>query len=192
MIRLRSHDLRNAVTELQFWAEKLHLNEGFEVEGFVSLKDRVTFHPPDHVPEQIGNIFREGATCASVECFNAAAAMFRLCIDLATKPMLPDPDADCPQPSKHQRWNLKPRIEWLLAQEKLPGELADLLDNLREDGNDGAHAGTLGQADVDDLADFANLILQRLFTDPERLRLARERRDARRADMIRDPATKAR
>lgn len=190
VIELSAYNEQNNINELKWWSQDRHLNDAFQINGYISLKDRVTFEPPEHVPEHISAIYREGATCASVECFNAAATMFRLCVDLVTKPLLPDPsDQSVEQPKAHQRWNLKARIEWLLDQQKLPPELADLLDNLREDGNDGAHAGTLRQADVDDVADFTNLLLQRLFTDPVRLRLARERRDARRAPSSIDEAS---
>lgn len=182
VIRLQEYAISSAVLRSEYWINA-HLNDGFRVSGIISLKDRVQNTPPEHVPDEIAQIYREGSACASIECFNAAATMYRLCLDLVTKPMLPDEDADglVPQPSRHQRWNLKPRIEWLLEHGKLPRDLSDLLDNLREDGNDGAHAGTLGQADVDDVADFTNLLLQRIYTDPVRLRIATERREARRA-----------
>ncbi len=182
VVRLREIAGKTVVLKDAFWSGDNHLNDLMEVRGFISLKDRVAFQPPEHIPDQIAAIYREGATCTSVECFNAAATMFRLCLDLATKPLLPDPaDPAVPQPTKYQRWNLKPRIEWLLEQRLLPGELAEVLDNLREDGNDGAHAGTLGSEDAADVADFAYLLLERLYTDPQRLKLARERREQRRA-----------
>ncbi|MBO9519771.1 MAG: DUF4145 domain-containing protein [Porphyrobacter sp.] len=149
----------------------------------------MTNEPPEHVPNDIAKIYREGAVCASVECYNASATMFRLCVDLVTKPLLPEQgETSVDQPNGHQRRNLKPRIEWLLEQGKLPRELSELLDNLREDGNDGAHEGTLGAADVDDIADFTNLLLQRLYTDPARLKLATERRGQRRAVALNDQA----
>jgi hypothetical protein len=62
----------------------------------------------------------------------------------------------------------------------LPEDLAALLDNLREDGNDGAHDGTLTKDDAEDALDFTQILLQRLYTNPERLRLAEARRIARR------------
>jgi len=166
--------------DARFWAANNHLNDFFDVEGFVSTKDRVANEPPEHCPENIATVFREGATCASVACFNAAATMFRLCVDLVTRPMLPDADADVAQPTKHQRWNLSARIGWLLQQGHLPAEMGAVLENIREDGNDGAHAGTLTKQDAEDAADFAHLLLERVYTFPERSRLAAERRESRR------------
>ena len=63
----------------------------------------------------------------------------------------------------------------------LPVELRELAMCIREDGNDGAHAGTITKADADDLVDFTIALLERLVTEPKRLELAKERRDARRA-----------
>jgi hypothetical protein len=51
---------------------------------------------------------------------------------------------------------------------------------VREDGNDGAHDGTLGKEDAEDLLDFTTALLERIYTEPERLRLAQERREKRR------------
>jgi hypothetical protein len=59
-------------------------------------------------------------------------------------------------------------------------ELKDLSACIKEDGNDGAHAGTLKKPDADDLLDFTIALLERMYTEPERLRLARERRESRR------------
>jgi hypothetical protein len=58
-------------------------NAYLRVEGFISMKDTVKAEPPAHLPKNIADVFREGATCLSVECFNAAGTMFRLCVDLA-------------------------------------------------------------------------------------------------------------
>ena len=57
-------------------------------------KDRDAIAPPEHIPTEILQAFSEGATCLSVGCFNAAATMFRLAIDLATRPILPEGDAN--------------------------------------------------------------------------------------------------
>jgi hypothetical protein len=48
--------------------------------------------PPEHVPENIVTVFREGATSINIENWNAADAMFRACVDLATRPLVPQED----------------------------------------------------------------------------------------------------
>lgn len=148
---------------------------------FVSVKDTLQRSPPAYLPAPVHACFSEGAACFSIECFNAAAAMFRLCLDLATKGLLPVNDSDG-GPNRAQRTRLFDRIEYLLDEKILPAGLRDLADCVREDGNDGAHDGTLTKADAEDLIDFTEALLERVFTEPERLKLAQQRRQARRAD----------
>lgn len=154
------------------------LNNYVEYEGYISIKDTASVLPPDFLPDVIDKVFREGATCYAVQCYNAAGTMFRLCIDLATRGMLPDPEKSQP-PAKIRR-NLGLRLPWLFDNGKLPEGLRDLSDCVKEDGNDGAHAGTLKQPDAEDLMDFTRLLLDRIYTEPERLKLAAIRREERR------------
>ena len=104
--------------------------------------------------------------------------MFRLCVDLATKSMLPAEDA--PGLNAKTRRDLGLRLPWLFESGRLPEALRYLSSCIKEDGNDGAHAGSLSEADAADLLDFSIALLERIYTEPERLRLAKERRDARR------------
>ena len=157
------------------------LNEYFAIERFISLRDNVSTKPPEHLPDEIKNAFNEGAACLSIDCFNAAASMFRLCVDLVTRPLLPDPtDGTKAQPNGKQRRDLGLRLAWMFDNKILPLELRELATCIREDGNDGAHAGTLTKADADDLVDFTIALLERIITEPKKLELAEERRVARR------------
>jgi hypothetical protein len=155
------------------------LNQYYDVLGFVGLKDLNSVKAPEHVPESIVTVFDEGATCLQVECWNAAATMFRLCVDLATKPLLPDQDRD--GLNNHIRRTLGARLNWLFDNRILPEALRSLSTCIREDGNDGAHEGSLTKSDSEDLLDFTVALLERLYTEPERIRLAGERRDSRRS-----------
>ena len=105
--------------------------------------------------------------------------MFRLCVDMATRSMLPTEDT--PGLSAKIRRDLGLRLPWLFESERLPESLRELSSCIKEDGNDGAHAGNLSESDASDLLDFSAALLERIYTEPERLRLAKERRDARRA-----------
>lgn len=154
------------------------LNNYFRVEGFVSLKDTVRHSPPEHLPATIKAAFEEGATCMAVNCYNAGATMFRLCIDHATKVLLPEQDTN--GLNRQIRRSLGHRLKWLFNNDLLPVALRELSSCIKEDGNDGAHDGTLSKEDAEDLLDFTFVILDRLYTEPERLRLAQIRRDARR------------
>lgn len=154
------------------------LNNYVDVERYVGLKDQATVTPPDHIPKEIEAVFKEGATCLAVGCYNAAGTMFRLCVDLATRSMLPKEETD--GLNAKIRRDLGLRLPWLFANGGLPDALKELSSCIKEDGNDGAHAGTLKQPDAEDLLDFTTALLERIYTEPERLRLAQERRDSRR------------
>ena len=158
------------------------LNRFFQIDGYINMLATAAVAPPEHVPRDIESAFREAAACLVVECFNAAGTMFRLCVDLATRPLLPDPqDTTITQPKEKQRRDLGLRLPWLFANNLLPRELAGLAGCIREDGNDGAHVGSLAKEDAEDLLDFTTALLERLYTEPKRLILAEERRAARRA-----------
>jgi hypothetical protein len=155
------------------------LNHMFDVRGSISIKDRVRFSPPEHVPLEIQAAFREGATCLSVECWNAAATMFRVCLDNATRDLLPAEDP--PGMNRKARYDLGLRLPWLFDNGMLPADLRGLASCVHQDGNDGAHRGNLTKQDAEDLLDFTIALLTRLYTEPTRVKLMEERRAARRA-----------
>lgn len=132
---------------------------------------------PDFIPEDIKVNFDEGAMCYSIGCHNAAATMFRLCLDKATKSFLPEEPAA--PPAKIRR-SLGLRMDWLFEHGHLPVALKELAECIKDDGNDGAHEGILSKVDVDDLIDFTISLLERLYTEPRKIELAKERRLARR------------
>ena len=125
----------------------------------------------------IESVISEGNICFSVGCYNAAAAMYRLALDLATKNLLTDTNVS--EPNGHVRRNLGPRIEWLLKVGGLPSDLKALAAAVKDNGNDGAHDGTLVKNDAEDVKDFCIELVRRLFTEPERIRLAEARRESR-------------
>ena len=154
------------------------LNNYLDVETYVSLRDQATIAPPEYIPKEIEAVFKEGATCLAVGCYNAAGTMFRLCVDLATRSMLSKEDAG--GLNAKVRRDLGLRLPWLFANKLLPEAFKELSSCIKEDGNDGAHAGTLKRLDAEDLLDFTAALLERIYTEPERLRLAQERRESRR------------
>jgi len=154
------------------------VNQYMRIEGYISLKDIVTTKPPEHIPENIDAAFREGAACMSIGCFNAAGTMFRLCIDLSTRAMLPDGEAE--GLNSRVRRNLGLRLPWLFDNGILPEALRELSSCIKDYGNDGAHEGTLNNKDAEDLLDFTYVLLERIYTEPKRIQLAKERRVARR------------
>jgi hypothetical protein len=179
LVSAKESGLENVLENKKFLEIPASLNNFFEIERFLSLKDRKASAPPEHIPPAIANVFREGSTCLQVECWNAAAVMFRTCLDLATRDMLPSPEIDG-GPNHRQRRDLGLRLPWLFENQKLPESLRDLSSCVQQDGNDGAHQATLNKADAEDLLDFTVALLERIFTEPERLRQAAARREARR------------
>ena len=156
------------------------LNNHFKILGHVSLKDLNRREPPEHLPENIETAFNQGTTCLAAQCWNAAGVMFRVCVDLATRGLLPEEASGGDQPNSKQRRDLGLRLPWLFDHGFLPEGLRDLSSCVHQDGNDGAHQGTLTKEDAEDLVDFTEVLLERLFTEPKRLELAAARRAARR------------
>lgn len=105
--------------------------------------------------------------------------MFRLALDLATAPLLPDISEA--EPGWKIRHDLGLRLQWMFDNGKPPVDLKDLSDCVREDGNDGAHRGNVEAADAEDLRDFSFELLDRIYSEPGRLLAAKARRDARRS-----------
>ncbi|MFY0735649.1 DUF4145 domain-containing protein [Aurantimonas sp. NFXS3] len=174
------------------YADSVHFERGFpldarrsldhlvEIDTYISIRDMAAEAPPEHVAPEIEKIFREGATAVAVQCWNAAGAMFRASVDLATRPLLPPEDEEG-GPNRRIRRDLGLRLPWLFDNGRLPRDLEGLSHCIREDGNDGVHQGTLTKPDAEDLLDFTRALLERLYTQPERLRLAEIRRAQRRA-----------
>jgi len=83
------------------------------------------------------------------------------------------------------RRDLGLRLPWLFANGKLPANLHDLSTVIKDDGNDGAHRGTLTKVDAEDLLDFTTRLLEQIFTVPKQVELAKERRQQRHAPAAR-------
>lgn len=157
------------------------LNDHFRSKGPVTLKDNFVHEPPAFLPEDVLRIYTEAVSCLAINCYNASATMFRLCLDLVTLPLLPEQAADSEsQPNKRQRRDLGLRLAWLFDAGLLPASLKELSSCVREDANDGAHRGNLTKEDVEDLLDFTDSLLERLITEPAKLEKAAERRANRR------------
>lgn len=148
---------------------------------FLTVADNRTVDIPEFLPTAVSNCFKEGAAAFNIGAYNASAAMFRLALDIATKGLLPDEPPENGGPNSVQRKRLFDRLRYLFDRRVIAPELQDLADCIREDGNDGAHDGTLTKFDAEDLIDFAQQLLERVYSEPERLKAAKLRREARRA-----------
>jgi hypothetical protein len=154
------------------------VNDLLNILGAVRPRGSAIEAPP-HVPPELKLIFDEAAECISIGAWNASGAMFRKIIDQISKDKMNSAPGGPPS-DKRTRFNLKPRLAWLFANNLLPKEVEALADAIREDANDGVHNAPLGQADALDVQDFTVELLEALYTLPGRLREAEARRAQRR------------
>jgi len=157
--------------------------DGVEVIEYVSQKHFAAHTPPKHLPKDIKSAFEEAETCLAVGCFNAAGVMFRLCLDLAVleklETLLKEEKVEVPSDIKKR--TLAAKLNWLFDESHINPKLRELSTCIKDDGNDGAHRGTLGKADAEDLLDFTQELLEHLYTAPKKLKIANERKKDRRS-----------
>lgn len=147
--------------------------------AFICIKDLVTAAAPDHCPVAVEAAFREGVTCLAVECFNAAGAMFRRCVDLATQPMIEEIEERIL--AAGTRGDVALRLTWLFDRGYLPEALRELSSCMRIDDTGAAYSGPLGVAEAEDMHDFATSLLECLYSEPKRIEIAKQRRLRRHA-----------
>lgn len=184
-------------TSTVFHAEQLHGNIGLEnlagdfVNAYIEIREVVFVVPrsdicPNHVPDDIRRIYDEAALCLAVGAWDASGIMFRKVLDAATRPLLPSQaegdSRDDPNfiPIKVRR-DLKLRLEWLIKNGKMREKLYDLIECIREDGNDAAH-DTIGitKDEALDLSEFTLIALEELYTFPGQIEENKRRRAERR------------
>lgn len=138
------------------------LNKYLNVDGYVSAKDKSTVALPKVVPNEIGAIFEEASTCLAVGCYNAAGSMFRLCVDRATRSMLPEKHTE--GLTAQVRGDLGLRLGWLFDKGLLPDSLKELSSFIEDDGNDGAPANSQKRSDIEAAKDFTAVLLESIFS----------------------------
>ncbi|MHA6642299.1 DUF4145 domain-containing protein [Mesorhizobium sp. A623] len=119
------------------------------------------------IPERIRNLFLEATTCRRTRKYEAAGAMFRKTIDVATKHIYATDDrlqgknpADAP----------RSRIRSLGDMKILDGDIVELADVAVLDGNDAAHDVDPYTAEEGEaLEDLTADLLDRLFVRPAKL-----------------------
>ncbi|MDA8491220.1 DUF4145 domain-containing protein [Kluyvera sp. Awk 3] len=168
----RGRDLSKIDWNMAFF----QLTDMADIKRTVTPADLDVGEPPEFLPQNINDAFEEGAKCLAIGCFNAAGTMFRLCLDYATKDLLPDSSEE---PNQKIRRSLGLRMKWLFDNNRLPEALRDLAECVKDDGNDGAHEGVLDKITAEDLEEFTYLLLERLYTEPQRLAEAKARREER-------------
>lgn len=155
------------------------ISEIGRITGHISVKDEAATDAPDHLPDEIRAVFEEGAKCRAIKCPNAAAAMFRLCLDLATKPLLPAEPGEKISAGqlKSITRSLGHRLEWMFENDVLPEILHGLTHCIKEDGNDGAHDGTVTEEDIREMEGLTVILLNRLYTEPAQVEAVQRRQN---------------
>lgn len=182
VLEQRDYTSKTLISGGKFTSTNIILNDYLEVKGFINTSNNQIDPPPEYLPENIKNAYIEALRCASIKCFNASGAMFRLCLDLATKELLPPEEIES-IPQKNRR-DLGLRLSWLFENNKIPNSLKTLATCIKDDGNDGVHDGNLSIYEVEDLKDFTYSLLERIYTEPEKVKLAEKRKIERRSQPV--------
>lgn len=133
---------------------------------------------PEFLPENIEIIYNEATQCLALNCFNAAGAMFRLCLDQVTKHILKMHSSKAPTAADNK--SIHNRLKWIFENGVLPAHLEELSRNIKDDGNDAAHDGSIKKEEAEDLLDFTYILLEQVYTIPKRVEIAAQRRIERR------------
>lgn len=165
--------------------EQINISEHFYNERILNTPSNSLAKCPDHVPDNLKQVFDEAALCYSHSCYIACASMFRLCLDITTKELLQEwieANQDSPTPpDSSQKGKLYNRIEFLIERGVIPSDLKEYAHHIRLDGNDAAHDGSTQKEEAEDLLDFSELFLERIYTIRKQLEIAQARRLERRA-----------
>lgn len=130
---------------------------------------------PLHVPPRVAGAFIEAATCRRHREYlpTAACAMYRRALEVAVQAALNASPAPVGRPAA----TLQQRIDRLADAHLLTPAMRDWAHELRLDGNEALHgAEPATKALADQMHAFTESLLNYLFTLPEQVRLARQRR----------------
>ena len=155
-----------------------NINDACLIQSYINIIDFHTIDPPKYLPADVQKAFSEGATAYAVNCWNASACMFRASIDIASRNLLPGDDVD--GLDDNIRRSLARRLKWLFKSNRLPGDLESLASCVKEDSNEAIHSTTLVKEDAIDLMEFTVALLERIYTEPEKIKMAEKRRRERR------------
>ena len=123
--------------------------------------------PPDYVPEEIGELYKEAAVSLSAGCYRASAVMIRGAIDAAVSG------------KGATGRNLCKKIESMRG--KLRDQLIEIADTLRLGGNDAAHdfSELWEQEEALELFRFLEEVLRELYETPARISRVKQIRASR-------------
>jgi hypothetical protein len=131
----------------------IRLSPGYTVlEKYPSKEEQAV---PMHISENIQRCYVQGLDNLLRKQFDAAGAMFRKALDIATKEL------------KETNGNLVNRIDALATKNKITPAMKDWAHAIRLDGNEAAHDGDpIGKETCETLKSFTELFLMYAFTLP--------------------------
>lgn len=137
----------------------------FDREPVIALPDNPTIS--DDVPQRIRSLFYQAARCRQLNLCDAAGAMFRKVIDVATKHIFATDDRLSERTPADA---LRVRIKALGELKILENDIVELADVVAVDGNDAAHdMDPYTAEEAEALEDLTLDLLDRLFVRPARV-----------------------
>lgn len=124
---------------------------------------------PEGVEGAIASAFRQGGQCKRLGLYDAAGAMLRKTLDLATKEIL----------KRHELSEvpvLAKRIDKLADEGIIPKRMKEFAHRVRVDGNEAVHGDTFSSEEVEDLEILATEFLRQTFESDARLSRMEARR----------------
>lgn len=119
---------------------------------------------PLHVPGPVARRFLEGEEAYARHSWNAAVAMYRSALDIATKAL---PDVPAGQ-------TFYKRLAWLHDHHRITPDMKDWADHVRIEGNDALHdEDEYTEADAKPLRLFTEMFLKYVFELPGEVRAFR-------------------
>lgn len=121
----------------------------------------------DHIPARIAGLFREANECRQMTWYEAAGAMYRKTLDVATKHIYTH---DARLVEKQPAQALRVRIKSLGEMKILDEDIVELADVAALDGNDATHdVDPYSKEEAEALEDLTLDLLERLFVRPAKV-----------------------
>lgn len=125
---------------------------------------RQPFVAPPHTPDAVKKRFLEGEEAFRRQSWNAAVAMYRSALDIATKGM----------PGVPQNQTFFSRLQWLHDNHRITPEIRAWVDHVRVEGNDALHdPEEFEEEDAKPLRFFTEMFLRYVFELPGEVRAFR-------------------
>ncbi|WP_454761282.1 DUF4145 domain-containing protein [Caulobacter segnis] len=140
-----------------------NLQDKFEVLDL--WPQRVEFSAPNHSPENVARRFLEGEVAFRQRSWNAAVAMYRSALDIATKALDGVPKG----------LTFFKRLQWLHEQHRITPDMKDWADHVRVEGNEALHdPEDFTEEDARPLRLFTEMFLRYIFELPGEVAAFRE------------------